>query len=72
MTLRSQASGLDLPSVFPSRASPSTALGRRCAGRSMAARSMSIFQRVEFAGSDAAGSARGSYRHTGEGPGSST
>ncbi|MFO1344954.1 MAG: YhdP family protein [Rhodocyclaceae bacterium] len=69
MTLRSQASGLDLPSVFPEPRLSFDSLGAQVRWKIDGGKVDVDLQRVEFAGSDAAGAARGSYRHTGEGPG---
>ncbi len=70
VTLRSQASGLDLPSVFPEPRLSFDSLGAQVRWKIDGGKVDVDLQRIEFTGSDAAGSARGSYRYTGEGPGS--
>ncbi|MCK6406936.1 MAG: TIGR02099 family protein [Rhodocyclaceae bacterium] len=70
VSLRSQRSGLDLPSVFPEPRLAFDSLSAQVRWKIDDEKIDVDLQRIEFAGEDAAGSARGSYRLTGEGPGS--
>lgn len=67
--LAAAEAGLDLPAVFPE---PHLALGELRARAAWEVHGGVIdarLERLEFAGPDAAGSARGSYRYSGDGPG---
>lgn len=69
ISLRSQASGLDLPSVFPEPRLAFDELDAELRWK-VAGDVLEVdLQRIAFAGADAAGSARGSYRYDGRGPG---
>lgn len=69
LTLRSQHAGLDLPSVFPEPRLTFDTLTAQTKWKIDGGKVDVDLSRVEFAGSDAAGSAQGHYRYTGEGPG---
>ncbi|RIX44640.1 MAG: TIGR02099 family protein [Rhodocyclales bacterium GT-UBC] len=69
LTLASAASGLSLPAVFPE---PDIALDMLKARATWKNGSNGLdvkLEKLEFAGPDAAGSARGTYLYTGDGPG---
>jgi uncharacterized protein (TIGR02099 family) len=69
LSINSASSGLSLPAVFPE---PDIALDTLKARASWKNNPEGIdikLDKLEFAGPDAAGSAQGSYRYTGEGPG---
>ncbi|MBA3998709.1 MAG: TIGR02099 family protein [Candidatus Accumulibacter sp.] len=68
-TLRSDKATLDLPSVFPEAAIALDTLNAQAKWKISKGELDAELTRVEFAGPDAAGSAQGRYRHTGEGPG---
>lgn len=70
VSLRSKRSGIDLPTVF---AEPRVAFDTLSAQARWKIDGEVVnvdLSKVEFAGADAAGSAQGSYRFTGQGPGS--
>ena len=69
IALRSQLSGLDLPSVFPEPRMSFDNLSAEVRWKIDGGRIDVDLQRVEFAGADAAGSAQGTYAYTGQGPG---
>ncbi len=62
-------SGLSLPAVFPEPDIALTALKARANWKNSPAGTDIRLDKLEFAGPDAAGSAQGSYRYTGDGPG---
>lgn len=68
-TLRSDKATLDLPSVFPEAAIALDTLNAQAKWKIAKGVLDAELTRVEFAGPDAAGSAQGRYRHSGEGPG---
>lgn len=70
VVLRSQASGLDLPSVFPEPRLTFDSLAAQARWKVEGEQVDVELQRIDFAGSDAAGSARGDYHYRGDGPGS--
>ncbi len=67
--LRAKAVTLDLPSVFPESAIALDTLSAEARWRINQGQLDAELVRAEFAGADAAGAARGSYRASGEGPG---
>lgn len=69
VTLRSQVSGLDLPSVFPEPRLSFDSLSAQAQWKIAGPRVDVDLNKIEFAGADAAGFAQGTYRFTGEGPG---
>lgn len=69
IALRSQVSGLDLPSVFPEPRMSFDSLNAEVRWKIDNQRVDVDLQRVEFAGADAAGSASGTYVYSGQGPG---
>lgn len=69
-TLRSQKSTLDLPIVFPVPLIALDSLSAQARWKLDKGALQAELTRVEFAGPEAAGSAQGSYRNAGEGPGS--
>lgn len=62
-------SGLSLPAVFPEPDIALTALKARANWKNSPAGTDIRLDKLEFAGPDAAGSAQGVYRYTGDGPG---
>jgi len=69
LLLDAAASGVSLPAVFPE---PDTALDslKARANWKISGEVVDVkLEQLDFAGPDAAGSARGTYRHTGDGPG---
>ncbi|MFZ2268736.1 MAG: YhdP family protein [Azonexus sp.] len=68
LTLDSAGSGLSLPAVFPEPDIALDSLKAKVSWRVDQAIDIRL-EKLEFAGPDAAGSARGTYRHTGQGPG---
>lgn len=62
-------SGLSLPAVFPEPDIALTALKARANWKNSPAGTDIHLDKLEFAGPDAAGSAQGVYRYTGDGPG---
>jgi len=70
VVLRSQVSGLDLPSVFPEPRLTFDSLSAQVRWKVDGNQVDVELQRIDFAGSDAAGTARGDYRYRGDGPGS--
>lgn len=69
LQIDSKTSGLDLPMVFPEPRLELAEL-RAKANWKVAGKAVDVrLERLEFAGADAAGSAQGSYRYDGEGPG---
>ncbi len=68
--LRSQKVSIDLPGVFPESAIALDTLSGQAKWKIRKGKLEAELSRLEFAGSDAAGSAQGSYRNSGEGPGS--
>jgi uncharacterized protein (TIGR02099 family) len=68
-TLRSQKSTLDLPSILPESLIPLDTLSAQAKWKIRNGVLDAELSRVEFAGPEAAGSAQGTYRHSGEGPG---
>jgi len=69
VSLRSQASSLDLPSVFPESRLSFDELDAQARWKITGDALEVDLQRAAFSGTDAAGSARGSYRYDGSGPG---
>ncbi|MEI7432110.1 MAG: DUF3971 domain-containing protein, partial [Betaproteobacteria bacterium] len=69
-SLRSQQSSIDLPSVFPESLIELDKLNAQAKWKINKGVLDAELSRVEFAGPEAAGSAQGVYRNTGEGPGS--
>ena len=69
LVLRSQNSGLDLPSVFPEPRLSFDSLNAQARWKIEGSRIDVDLSKVEFAGHDAAGTAQGTYRFTGDGPG---
>ncbi len=69
MTIRSQQSGLDLPSVFPEPRLAFDSLSANVRWKIDGDAVDVTLGKVEFAGDHAAGSAGGSYRYTGKGAG---
>ncbi|WP_265944800.1 YhdP family protein [Dechloromonas sp. A34] len=69
LTLDAGASGLALPAVFPEPDIALDALKAKASWKTAASGIDIKLERLEFAGPDAAGSARGTYRFTGSGPG---
>jgi len=69
-TLRSQKTTLDLPSVFPVPLIALDLLNAQAKWKLNKGELQAELSRVEFSGPEAAGSAQGSYRNTGDGPGS--
>lgn len=69
LLLDAGASGLALPAVFPEPDIALDALKAKATWKTAASVIDIKLERLEFAGPDAAGSARGSYRFTGSGPG---
>ena len=63
------ASGLSLPAIFPEPDIALDALKLRANWRQTTAGVDVRLEKLDFAGADAAGSARGSYLYTGKGPG---
>jgi len=68
-SLRSQKSAVDLPSVFPVPLIEFDSLSAQAKWKIEAGALSAELTRVEFAGQEAAGSAQGTYRSNGEGPG---
>lgn len=68
LTLDSAKSGLSLPAVFPEPDIALDSLKAKLSWRVDQAIDIRL-EKLEFAGPDAAGSARGTYRYTGQGPG---
>ncbi len=62
-------SGLSLPAIFPEPDIALTALKARANWKNSPAGTDIRLDKLEFAGPDAAGSAQGVYRYTGDGPG---
>ncbi len=69
-TLRSKKPSIDLPSVFPESLISLDSLGAQAKWKVNKGVLDVELSQVEFAGSEAAGTAQGKYRNTGEGPGS--
>lgn len=69
LTLDAGTSGVSLPAVFPEPDTALDALKAKVNWKTSGAGVDIKLERLEFAGPDAAGSARGSYRFTGQGPG---
>lgn len=69
VTLNSQRSGVDLPSVFPEPRLTFDTLSAQANWKIDGSQVVINLDKVQFAGHDAAGSARGSYRLSGDGPG---
>ena len=69
VTLKSAASGLDLPSVFPEPRLSFDNLSALAKWKIDGGRIDVDLQKAEFSGADAAGSARGNYHLSGDGPG---
>ncbi|HQO28401.1 MAG TPA: YhdP family protein [Accumulibacter sp.] len=69
-TLQAQKVVIDVPSVFPESSIPLDTLHAQ-AKWTLAGEQINVdLSRAEFTGPEAAGSAKGTYRHTGSGPGS--
>lgn len=68
--LRAQASTIDLPSVLPESQIALDTLNAQAKWKLGKAGFEAELSRVEFAGPEAAGTAQGSYRYSGDGPGS--
>ena len=68
-TLRSQKSTLDLPSIFPVPLIALDSLNAQARWKLNKGELQAELSRVDFASPEAAGSAQGTYRNTGEGPG---
>ncbi|MBP9805263.1 MAG: TIGR02099 family protein [Candidatus Accumulibacter sp.] len=68
--LRSQKVSIELPAVFPESAIALDTLSGQAKWKISKGKLEAELSRLEFAGPDAAGSAQGSYRNSGEGPGS--
>ncbi|MBS1140143.1 MAG: hypothetical protein H6R13_1596 [Proteobacteria bacterium] len=69
LTLSSATSGLSLPAIFPEPDIALDTLKARASWKNSPEAVDIKLEKLEFAGPDAAGSAQGSYRYTGEGPG---
>ncbi|WP_091937813.1 YhdP family protein [Propionivibrio dicarboxylicus] len=69
VTIQSERSSIDLPTVFPSSRIDFDALNVRAQWKIGKNGLEAELARVEFAGPDAAGTAQGRYRNSGEGPG---
>jgi len=69
LTLNSGASGLSLPAIFPEPDIVLDTLKARASWKNSPEAVAIKLEKLEFAGPDAAGSALGTYRYTGEGPG---
>ena len=69
LTLNSAASGLSLPAIFPEPDIALDTLKARASWKNSPEAVAIKLEKLEFAGPDAAGSALGTYRYTGEGPG---
>jgi uncharacterized protein (TIGR02099 family) len=69
LVIDSGQSGLSLPAVFPAPDIALTALKAKASWKNTAAATDIRLDKLEFAGPDAAGSAQGTYRYTGDGPG---
>ncbi|MEI7612294.1 MAG: YhdP family protein [Betaproteobacteria bacterium] len=70
-TLRAQQSSIDLPSIFPEPQIVLDKLGAQAKWKISRSGVLDAeLSHVEFSGPEAAGSAQGTYRNTGEGPGS--
>lgn len=69
VTLRSERSGVDLPTVFPEPRLSFDTLSASARWKIDGAKIDVDLDKIEFAGHDAAGSAQGHYRLTGDGPG---
>ncbi len=69
ITLNSQHSGVDLPSVFPEPRLSFDTLSAQVNWKVDGGQVDIDLDKIQFAGHDAAGSARGSYRLSGDGPG---
>ena len=67
--LRSQKSSVDLPSIFPESLTVFDTLNAQARWKIIQGVLDVDLSRVEFTAPDAVGSAKGSYRNTGEGPG---
>ncbi|MBI2306677.1 MAG: TIGR02099 family protein [Rhodocyclales bacterium] len=70
VNLRSQNAGLDLPSVFPESQLAFDTLAASARWQIDGGTIDVDLSKVEFAGNHAAGSAKGTYRYNGQGPGS--
>lgn len=68
-TLRSQKSSIDLPSVLPESLVALDTLSAHAKWKISKGVLDAELSRVEFAGPEAAGTAQGTYRHSGDGPG---
>jgi uncharacterized protein YhdP len=68
--LRSQQVSIDLPDVFPESSIALDTLNAQAKWKIHQGALAAELSRAEFAGPDAAGSAQGTYRNGGEGPGS--
>lgn len=69
LTVDSGKSGLSLPAIFPEPDIVLTALKAKAHWKNTDGATDIRLDKLEFAGPDAAGSAQGTYRYTGEGPG---
>ena len=69
LTLNSTTSGLSLPAIFPEPDIALDTLKARASWKNSAEAVDIKLEKLEFAGPDAAGSALGTYRYTGQGPG---
>ncbi len=69
LTLDSGKSGLSLPAIFPQPDIALTMLKAKASWKNSAQATDIRLDKLEFAGPDAAGSAQGVYRYTGDGPG---
>ncbi|WP_319241127.1 YhdP family protein [uncultured Propionivibrio sp.] len=69
VTIQSERSSIDLPTVFPSSHIDFDALNVRAQWKINKTGLEADLTRIEFAGPDAAGTAQGRYRNSGEGPG---
>jgi uncharacterized protein (TIGR02099 family) len=69
LTLASGASSLSLPAIFPEPEIALDSLKTHVSWKSQPTGFDATLDRFEFAGPDAAGSARGTYRYNGDGPG---
>ncbi len=69
-TLHSKKPSVDLPSIFPESLISLDSLGAQATWKINKGVLDVALSQVEFAGAEAAGTAQGTYRNTGEGPGS--
>ncbi|MBS1144781.1 MAG: hypothetical protein H6R14_2187 [Proteobacteria bacterium] len=69
VTLDSGVSSLSLPAIFPEPDIALDSLKARASWKNSAQGTDIKLDKLEFAGPDAAGSAKGTYRYTGDGPG---